>query len=301
MRIKGPSLGEEGELHTGVLLCPLSAAAASRPHRKGLTIVLLLPGAAAHFMPRLPIPFPLLSARHPSSISQTASRKRNHGTSLGDHRVVVLRRRPPWPARPASACACAPSRPRRPGCPPCRHRRTAPRCRPCCPAAPPGPCLRGRRTSCLRGRLRRRPPRSPSPAAGSACRTCRERKQKRRERRRGDRKVRTRRERISDRQKRSQSRPSSSLNLQHTSASSAQPLEYKPRAPSPQLLRCAALEEPVEPEPPAAADLCLEVVPGSVAELVGHAEDEAVLLLGVCLALVGAVGQLREGRGEGRN
>mmetsp|Transcript_22804 Transcript_22804/g.58024 ORF Transcript_22804/g.58024 Transcript_22804/m.58024 type:complete len:574 (+) Transcript_22804:400-2121(+) len=56
-----------------------------------------------------------------------------------------------------------------------------------------------------------------------------------------------------------------------------------------QLLRRAALEEPVEAEAPRLADLRLEVVPVAVAQLVHHAQDEAVLLLRVRLALVGAV------------
>ena len=41
----------------------------------------------------------------------------------------------------------------------------------------------------------------------------------------------------------------------------------------------AGFEEPVEAEAPGPPDCGLELVPGSVAELVDHAEDEAVLLL----------------------
>lgn len=37
------------------------------------------------------------------------------------------------------------------------------------------------------------------------------------------------------------------------------------------------------------ADLCLEVVPGPVAQLGHAAHDEAIFLLGVSLALVGTI------------
>lgn len=47
------------------------------------------------------------------------------------------------------------------------------------------------------------------------------------------------------------------------------------------------------PELPGLADLRLEVVPGAVAQLGYAADDEAVLLLSVRLALVGAVRDLR--------
>ena len=42
---------------------------------------------------------------------------------------------------------------------------------------------------------------------------------------------------------------------------------------------CAGFEEPVEAEAPGVADGGLELVPGAVAQLVHHAQDEAVLLL----------------------
>jgi hypothetical protein len=75
-----------------------------------------------------------------------------------------------------------------------------------------------------------------------------------------------------------------------------------------QLLGRAALEEPVEAEAPVLADLRLELVPGAIPQARDGAQDEAVLLLRVRLALVGAVVDLREGRvardgrvkGEGR-
>jgi hypothetical protein len=48
------------------------------------------------------------------------------------------------------------------------------------------------------------------------------------------------------------------------------------------------------PELPGLADVCLEVVPGAVAQLGDGADDEAVLLLRVRLALVGAVVDLQQ-------
>ena len=59
-------------------------------------------------------------------------------------------------------------------------------------------------------------------------------------------------------------------------------------APPRQLLRRARLEVPVEAEAVRGARVRLELLPAAVAELLDRAEDEAVLLLGVGLALVGA-------------
>ncbi len=55
----------------------------------------------------------------------------------------------------------------------------------------------------------------------------------------------------------------------------------------------------ITPEAPVAADVSLEVVPGAVAQLGNAADNEAVLLLCVCLALVAAIGNLQQG-GQGR-
>mmetsp|Transcript_4407 Transcript_4407/g.7277 ORF Transcript_4407/g.7277 Transcript_4407/m.7277 type:complete len:214 (-) Transcript_4407:2675-3316(-) len=63
--------------------------------------------------------------------------------------------------------------------------------------------------------------------------------------------------------------------------------------PPGQLLRGSALEVPVKPESPALPDLSLEIVPHAIAQLVDLTQDEAVLLLCVGLALVGAVGNLQ--------
>ncbi len=64
-------------------------------------------------------------------------------------------------------------------------------------------------------------------------------------------------------------------------------------------LGSARLEEPVEAEAPGLPDLRLELVPGAVAQLVHHAHQEAVLLLRVRLALVGAIRQLQLLRDQG--
>ena len=66
-------------------------------------------------------------------------------------------------------------------------------------------------------------------------------------------------------------------------------------------LGSSGFEKPVEAEAPGLADLCLELIPGPVAQLVHHAQDEAVLLLGVRLALVGPVRQLKLLRPKGQS
>ena len=58
-------------------------------------------------------------------------------------------------------------------------------------------------------------------------------------------------------------------------------------------LGCAGLEEPVKAEAPVIPNGSLQLIPGSVAQLVNLAQNESVLLLCVGLALVGAILQLQ--------